>query len=416
MTGDKAAAAPLPLAGVRVLEFTQLIMGPVTGLILADLGADVIKIEAAPHGDPTRQLSGFASGFSDFFNRNKRSVAVDLKRPESRAVIDALCRDADVLIENFAPGTMDRLGYGYAALTQGHPRLVYCTLKGFLPGPYEQRTALDEAIQFMGGLAYMTGPPGRPLRAGTSVVDLMGGAMAAIAIMAALKERERSGVGQLVQTGLFESVAFLMGQHMAAVAVTGKDLAPMPAREGGWGVYDLFRTADGEDVFVAVTNDSLWQRFCAAFAFVELAADARLTTNAQRLEQRGWLIPHLGGQLAQLPTAAVTERLTRAGIPFGNVATSKSLGTDPHLVDSGALVDIVLRTGETAGLPRLPFRLGEQALGVRRQPPRVGQHTREVLAEAGLGHAQLDALLASGVVAAECPRGRHAARSCNSRR
>ncbi len=392
------AAEPLPLAGVRVLEFTQLIMGPVAGLILADLGADVIKVEAAPDGDPTRALTGFTSGFSDFFNRNKRSISVDLKRPEGRDVASCLCATADVLIENFAPGTMDRLGLGYAALGEAFPRLVYCTLKGFLPGPYEKRTALDEAVQFMGGLAYMTGPPGMPLRAGTSVVDLMGGTMAVVAIMAALADRQRTGRGRLVQAGLFESVVFLMGQHMAAVANTGEDLAPMPTRQGGWSIYQLFETSDKERVFIAVTNDSLWRRFCAAFDLAALAVDARLHTNTERLGQREWMIPQIAARIGELSADQVIERCDRAGVPFARVATTKSLFTDPHLLESGALLDTLMRTGQMAGLPGLPFMLGGTRLGTRLQPPRVGEHTREILTEAGLAPSRLAALAADGVI------------------
>lgn len=400
---DKLGNSPtraLPLSDVRVLEFTQLIMGPTAGLVLADLGADVIKVEAAPDGDPTRVLNGFTSGFSDFFNRNKRSVAINLKRPESQLLIHSLCASADVLIENFAPGKMKQLGYGYDSLSVQHPRLIYCALKGFLPGPYENRTALDEAVQFMGGLAYMTGPPGRPLRAGTSVVDLMGGTMAAVAIMAALTERERTGQGQLVQTGLFESVAFMMGQNMAAVAIEGRDLPPMPAREGGWGIYQLFGTADGSQVFIAVTNDSLWQRFCAEFDLHDLALDARLKTNTQRIAEREWLIPRVSATIGALTESEVASRCDHGGIPFAGVATSKSLLTDHHLLQSGALLDIVMRNGAHAGLPSLPVKLGGRRLGVRLQPPKVGQHTREILTECGIDEAQINALERAGVIVA----------------
>jgi len=396
---DAVGGRDLPLSGVTVLEFTQLIMGPVAGLVLADLGADVIKIEPAPNGDPTRQLSGFTSGFSDYFNRNKRSVALDLKHPKGKEVAMRLARSADVVIENFAPGTMDRLGLGAAELLAASPRLVYCTLKGFLPGPYEHRTALDEAVQFMGGLAYMTGPPGMPLRSGTSVVDLMGGTMAVVAIMAALRERERTGRGQLVQTGLFESVVFLMGQHMAAYANMGEDLAPMPARQGGWAIYQLFDTRDQQRVFIAVTNDSLWQRFCQGFELTHLASDERLRTNALRLTQRDWMLPEIAGAIARLDMNEVLARCERAAIPSSRVATVADLARDPHLVESGALVETLMRTGEYAGLPGLPFLLDHERLRLRRQPPRVGEHTREVLRAAGLSTWELRELEASGAIA-----------------
>jgi len=226
----------LPLSGVRVLEFCHAIMGPTAGLILADLGADVIKVEPAD-GDTTRRLVGFAAGFFPTFNRNKRSFAVDLKSKEGLALLHRLAKTADAVVENYAPGTMDRLGCGYADLSKTNPRLIYCALKGFLSGPYEHRPALDEVVQFMGGLAYMTGPPGQPLRAGSSVVDIVGGMFAVIGIQAALRERERTGRGQMIKSALFESTAFLMAQHMAGQAVTGRAPPPMPAREGGWAIY-----------------------------------------------------------------------------------------------------------------------------------------------------------------------------------
>ena len=281
---EKSAA--LPLAGIRVLEFCHTIMGPSAGLILADLGADVIKVEPA-NGDPTRRRIGFAAGFFATFNRNKRSFAVDLKNEEGRALLYRLAATADVVLENFAPGTMDRLGCGFSDLSQNNLRLIYCALKGFLSGPYEHRPALDEVVQFMAGLAYMTGPPGQPLRAGSSVVDIMGGMFAVIGVQAALRERERTGRGQMVKSALFESTAFLMMQHMAGEVVTGRPLPPMPARDGAWGIYEPFATADGEQIFVGLTSDGQWQRFCDAFARQDLLQDPAYKTNEDRVRMRG---------------------------------------------------------------------------------------------------------------------------------
>src|SRR5579872_3535736 len=278
-----SSGAPAPLTGIRVLEFAHTIMGPSAGLILADLGADVIKIEPVG-GDTTRRLPGFAAGFFGTFNRNKRSLAVDLKSDEGRALVHRLAATADAAIENYAPGTMDRLGCGYEDLAKANPRLVYCALKGFLSGPYEHRPALDEVVQFMGGLAYMTGPPGQPLRAGTSVVDIMGGAFAVIAILAALRERDRTGRGQCVKSALFESTVFMMGQHMAGEAVTGEPMPPMPARRGGWGIYQSFRTREGGELFIDVTSNNHWRRFCEIFERPDLLADPRLDSNEKRVE------------------------------------------------------------------------------------------------------------------------------------
>jgi len=295
---ETAATSPAPLAGIRVLEFAHTIMGPSAGLILAGLGADVIKVEPVG-GDTTRRLPGFAAGFFGTFNRNKRSLAVDLKSDDGRALVYRLAATADAAIENYAPGTMDRLGCGYDDLARTNPRLVYCALKGFLSGPYEHRPALDEVVQFMAGLAYMTGPPGKPLRAGTSVVDIIGGAFAVIAIQAALRERERTGRGQLVKSALFESTAFLMAQHMAGQAITGRAPPPMPAREGAWAVYEPFTTADGEQIFVGITSDRHWRRFCEHFERPELLNNPTYKTNEDRVRARPVLRPLVGEIVAR---------------------------------------------------------------------------------------------------------------------
>jgi crotonobetainyl-CoA:carnitine CoA-transferase CaiB-like acyl-CoA transferase len=249
-----------PLSGLKVLEFSHTVMGPTAGLVFADLGADVVKVEPAPDGDKTRQLAGFAAGFFPAFNRNKRSLAVDLKRAEGRALVHRLAANADVVIENYGPGTMERLGCGFEALARVNPRLVYLALKGYLSGPYAQRPALDEVVQFQVGLAYMTGPPGRPLRAGASIIDILGAVFGVVAAQAALAERAVTGRGQRVASALFEGAAFLMITHLAGSIATGVPAAPMPARRGAWAIYDVFATADGE-LFIGVTSDQQWVRF-----------------------------------------------------------------------------------------------------------------------------------------------------------
>jgi crotonobetainyl-CoA:carnitine CoA-transferase CaiB-like acyl-CoA transferase len=393
-------ALPLPLAGIRVLEFTQTIMGPSAGLILADLGADVVKIEPAPDGDKTRVLGGFTAGFFGYFNRNKRSLAVDLKSPQGVALVHRLAATADVAIENFAPGTMERLGCGYGDLAARNPRLVYCALKGFLSGPYENRPALDEVVQFMGGLAYMTGPPGQPLRAGTSIIDIMGGTMGVVAVLAALRERDRTGKGQLVRSALFESTIFLMGQHMAGSAVVGETVEPMTVRRGGWGIYQTFRTADDDQVFVGVTSDRQWKKFCDAFGLEELFADPHLASNGERVDARPWMIPKVAAALAGIGKAEICRRCEAADIPFAPVAKVEDLFDDPHLNASGALLDVTLPGGIATKLPRLPVEIGRHALGLRRDPPSVGEHTREILAELGLDAAPIQELIEAGIVVA----------------
>jgi crotonobetainyl-CoA:carnitine CoA-transferase CaiB-like acyl-CoA transferase len=399
----EASAAPHPLADIRVLEFTQNIMGPSAGLILADLGADVIKVEPAPAGDSTRQLSGFAAGFFGYFNRNKRSLAIDLKQPDGRMLVHKLAAQSDVVIENYAPGTMDRLGCGHAALSALNPRLVYCALKGFLSGPYEHRPALDEVVQFMGGLAYMTGPAGQPLRAGTSVVDIMGGTFAVVAILTALRERAATGHGQLVQSALFESTVFMMGQHMAGEAITGQPVPPMPVRRGGWGIYQIFRTGDDDQVFVGVTSNNHWTRFCQVFDRRDLLADQRLASNEDRVAARPWLLPIVAEIVARHSKAEIMARCERANIPYAPVAKTGDLFDDPHLAASGGLVPVTLPGGIETRLPKLPIELDGKRPGLYRQPPRLGEHTREILAAAGLSDGEIAALEARGVVAARPP-------------
>jgi len=389
----------LPLAGVRVLEFCHAIMGPSAGLILADLGADVIKVEPVG-GDSTRRLPGFAAGFFGTFNRNKRSLALDLKAADGRALLHRLAATADIAIENYAPGTMDRLGCGYADFARTNPRLVYCALKGFLSGPYEHRPALDEVVQFMAGLAYMTGPPGQPLRAGTSVVDIMGGAFAVIAIQAALRERERTGRGQLVKSALFESTAFLMAQHMAGEVLTGRAPPPMPAREGAWAIYEPFATADGEQIFVGLTSDRQWRRFCEHFGRPELLQNPAYSTNADRVRERPALLPIVAAIVARHTRAELAELFDRIDIPFSPVAKPGDLFDDPQLNAGGRMLEVDFAAGVSAKLPRLPIEIGDHDVGLRRQPPAIGEHTAEILTEVGLAKSEIDALARRGIVAA----------------
>ena len=391
-----APAERLPLTGVRILEFGHTVMGPSCSMVLADLGADVIKVEP-PEGDRTRANVGFGSALFPVFNRNKRSLSLDLKSESGKALIEKVIASSDALIENFAHGTMERLGLGYEDLSRSHPRLVYCSLKGFLSGPYEQRPALDEIVQFMGGLAYMTGPTGRPLRAGASVVDIMGGLFGALGIMAALREREHTGRGQFVKSALFESTAFLVAQHMGQQALTGVAPPPMPEKEGSWAVYEAFQTADHKTVFVGITSDNHWRSFCTGFGLEELLADSTLKTNPQRAQVRGRIMPIVAGKFAALPLNELVVKLERLKIPFGPLAKPGDLFEDPHLNQGGRMLDILFPTGKHAKIPGLPLEMGGHTPGVRRQPPRMGEHTCSILAEVGYSSAEIDALLAQGV-------------------
>jgi len=372
----------LPLAGLRILDFGHTIMGPSCGVILADLGAEVIRIEP-PGGDRTRRLVGFGIGFFSTFNRNKRSLAVDLKDPRGKAIVLRLAETADAVIENFAPGTMERLGLHAAALEAVNPRLVYCSLKGYLPGPYENLPALDEVVQMQGGLAFMTGPPGQPLRAGASVVDIMGGMFGVIAILAALRQRETTGKGQAVMASLFETVAFLVAQHMAAGAITGTPMPPMTQRHQTWGIYDIFEAADGQ-VFVGVVSDQHWQRLILAFPeLADLGADPALATNAQRVLHRNVTMPRLATVFAGMTVAAVVTACNAALIPAAPVNRPDDLFNDPHLLAGGAMATHQLAPGLEAKLPVTPVVMGEGTLPLRSQPPAAGADTADLLAELG---------------------------------
>jgi crotonobetainyl-CoA:carnitine CoA-transferase CaiB-like acyl-CoA transferase len=395
--GTSATDRPAPLAGLRVVEFTHMVMGPAVGAILVELGAEVIKVEPIG-GDATRQLLGSGAGYFSMYNRNKRSVCLDLKDPRGLELAKRLAASADVVVENFRAGTMDKLGLGYEALAALNPRLIYCSEKGFLSGPYEHRTALDEVAQMMGGLAYMTGPPGRPLRAGSSVIDVTGGMFGAIGVLAALEERHRTGRGRKVASALFETTVYLVGQHMAQKAVTGQAAKPMPVRISAWAIYDVFETADGEQVFVGVVSDSLWEKFCAAFELAELGDDPRYRTNSQRVQARDALLPQVRALFKGYTKAALVAKLERTGLPFAPIGRPEDLFDDPHLLASGGLGDVTLADGTRAQLPLLPMELNGQRPTQGGTLPAVGAHTREVLRSLGVTDAECDALAAGKAI------------------
>lgn len=351
---------PTPLAGLKVVEFTHMVMGPAAGAILAALGAEVTRVEP-PGGDPTRRLIGSGAGYYPMYNRHKGTITADLKSAEGLATARSLSAGADILIENFRPGALDRLGLGYDALAAINPRLVYCSLKGFLAGPYENRTALDEVAQMMGGLAYMTGPPGRPLRAGSSVVDVTGGMFGVIAILAAIEERHRTGRGQKVVASLFETTVYLVGQHMAQRAVTGAAAAPMPARLSAWAIYDVFETRD-DPVFIGVVSDPLWERFCALFDLAALRADEGLRRNNDRVRARERILPQIRELIGGFTRAEVVARLEGTGIPFAPIGRPEDMASDPHLLASNGLEPVILPDGATALLPALPIEMAGERL------------------------------------------------------
>ena len=402
MTTDTRSPSALPLAGIRVVEFTHMVMGPTCGMTLGDLGAEVIKVEPLA-GDSTRKLLGSGAGFYPLFNRNKKSIAVDLKSPQGREIVLKLIATADIVSENFKTETMQKLGLDYASLSKLDPRLIYVSHKGFLPGPYDHRTALDEVVQMMGGLAYMTGRPGDPLRAGTSVNDIMGGMFGAIGAMAALMQRGITGRGQEVDSALFENNVFLVGQHMMQYAVTGKPAAPMPDRISSWAVYDVFSVKDSGQIFLAAVSDAQWQTFCDAMGYADLKADTGLATNNDRVRARPTLMPVLRERLAQHTADELAAIFERHGLPFAPIRRPEELFDDPHLQATGGLADITLpdgeRAGQTAQITLMPLRLDGQRLDVRCDPPRLGQHTAELLQGLGYTADEVAALHAAGAIA-----------------
>jgi crotonobetainyl-CoA:carnitine CoA-transferase CaiB-like acyl-CoA transferase len=389
---------PLPLSGIRVVEFTHMVMGPTCGMVLGDMGADVVKVEPLA-GDSTRKLLGVGAGFYPLFNRNKKSIALDLESATGREVVARLVARADIVSENFKPATMEKLGLDYATLSARHPRLIYVSHKGFLPGPYEHRTALDEVVQMMGGLAYMTGRSGDPLRAGSSVNDIMGGVFGAMGAMAALMQRQQTGQGQQVQAALFENNVFLVAQHMLQFAVTGQPAAPMPERISPWGIYDVFSVLDGAQIFLAVVGDTQWRVFCEAFGFADLYADTRIATNNDRVRARAWLMPLLRERLALHTREELSAVFEREGLPFALITDPQHLFADPHLLQTGGLAPMTLPDGRETSVPLLPLTLDGERLGLRLDPPRLGQHGREVLLDVGYGADEIKAMLQAGTLA-----------------
>ena len=400
------STAHLPLSGIRVVEFTHMVMGPTCGMMLADLGAEVIKVEPID-GDRTRHLLGSGVAFFPMFNHNKKSIALDLRNPEGREAARKLCLSADVVSENFKPGVMAKYGLDYASLSKQNPRIVYVAHKGFLPGPYDHRTALDEVVQMMGGLAYMTGRRGDPLRAGSSVNDIMGGLFGAIGAMAALMQRDRgphaTGKGQEVQSALFENNVFLVGQHMMQYALTGKAAAPMPERISAWAVYDVFTVKDGEQIFLAAVSDGQWVTFCDALGYADLKMDAALATNNDRVRQRTTLIAELRQRLATRSKAELSALFEQHGLPFAPIVKPEELFDDPHLKGTGGLADITIpdgvRAGDTVQTVLFPLSMDGQRLGIRSDPPKMGEHTEALLQEMGYSVDEIAALRAASAVA-----------------
>ena len=347
-------------------------MGPTCGMVLGD-GAEVIKVEPIA-GENTRKLLGSGAGFFAMFDRNKKSVALDLQKPEGKEAALRLIAAAGVVSDNFKPGTMQKFGLDYVSLSKLHDRFVYVSHKGFSPGPYDHRTALDEVVQMMGGRAYMSGRPGDPLRAGSDVNDIMGGILGAIGTMAALMQRAHTGKGQEVRSALFENNVFPVAQHMMQFAITGTPAEPMPGRISAWLVYDVFTVKDNEQIFLAVNSDAQWDIFCDAFGFSDLKTDARAASNNVRVEAREWMMP---------------------------ITRPQDLFDDPHLAAADGLAPMTLPDGKQTRTPLLPLTLDAKRPGRRLNPPKLGEHNEEILLSLGYSREQIQLMITAGVVPRE---------------
>lgn len=389
------SGAPQPLKGIKVVEFTHMVMGPTVGHILAGLGAEIVRVEPIG-GDRTRRLLGSGAGYFPMYNRGKQSICLDLKSEDGLAVAKDLIAGADILVENFRPGALDRLGLDYDSCAKANPRLIYCSEKGFLPGPYENRTALDEVAQMMGGLAYMTGPPGKPLRAGASVIDVTGGMFGVIGVLAALEERHRTGKGQKVTASLFETTIYLVGQHMAQYAVTGTPAAPMPARVSAWAIYDVFETKT-EPVFIGVVTDALWEKFCKLFGLEELWADESLRENNERVKARDTIMPQIRELISGFTAEDVIAKLDGTGLPFAPIGKPQDMFDDPHLAEGG-LEDVTLDDGTEVRLPTIPLEMDGKRIGSPQELPTPGANSRAVLEGLGYDNDRIDALIEQGAV------------------
>jgi CoA:oxalate CoA-transferase len=375
----------LALEGIRVLDLTRVLAGPYAGMVLGDLGADVVKIEVPLKGDDARAYPPYVRGESAYFmslNRNKRSLTLDLKNPSGREVFLDLARCADVVLENYRPGTMARLGLGYETLKTENPRLIYAAASGFgQTGPYSQRAAYDAVIQAMGGLMSITGPEGGPpTRVGTSIADITAGLFTTIGILAALNSRSRSGEGQMVDVAMLDSVVAILENAIARYTSTGEVPSPLGNRHPAIFPFEPFETADGQ-IMVAAGNDELWTRLCRTLETPELASDARFCTNPLRhdnyTEMRAALAP---GFLAR-STAEWQTMLDAVGVPNGPINSIDDVVHDPQVLAREMIQTVEHPVAGSTLLPGVPIKLSSTPGSIRRPAPVLGAHTDEVLRE-----------------------------------
>ncbi|TMV11637.1 CaiB/BaiF CoA transferase family protein [Arenibacterium halophilum] len=380
-----------PLAGLRVVEMTHMIMGPSCGMFLAFLGAEVIKVEP-PEGDKTRALTGMGRGFYPTFNRGKKSITLDLKTEAGKAALHDLLATADVFVENFRDQSLAKMGFAPDALRARYPSLIVSSLKGFLKGPYQDRTAMDEVVQMMTGMAYMTGPTGRPLRIGSSANDIMGGLFGAFAVLAALVQRGKDGKGHALRTGLFENCLFLVSQHMVQFDIEGREAPPMPEREFSWPVYDIFETSEDRQIFIGAVTEGQWVTLCNILGLTQLLEDPRLQTRMDQINARDWTVPIVAEAVRGRSFADLIAVFEQSGIPFSPIHRPAEMYDDPHVNRPGGLYTSTLPEGDTYRAPGMPFEVDDGAvaptgLDIAAQ----GADTQDVLTSLGYDAARIAA-------------------------
>ena len=400
---ESARQQKLPLEGVRVLELSHIVAGPSGGVILGDLGAEVIKIEHPVTGDTARSQSNNGQTFLSF-NRNKQYLALDLRKDAGKKIFGELVAKADVVLDNFAPGALKRLGLDYEWGRTVNKRIIYCSVKGFLPGPYGDRPFLDELAQMGGGLAYLTGFQDQPMRAGASITDIGAATYGVIGILSALYRRERTGEGDSIEAGLYETIVFWISQYVLGAQLTGINPPPRGSRSSGmganmgWGVYRLFPTKSGRDIFIAVTGNRHWTGLCDALGFADWRDSTEFNSNKKRGAHKPRINERVAEAVAKLDYDDIADRLYKALVPFSPVNTPLDLVEEKHLNEAGHWMHLKVG-GKPYKLPKLPFSMGRTAeFTVREQPGGLGAHTDAILATLGYSAQQIEALKAEKIV------------------
>jgi len=395
-----------PLAGVKVIDLTRVMTGPYATMMLGDLGADVIKIEHPAKGDDTRLWGPpFVGGEASYFltvNRNKRSIALDLKSPGGCEILWRLIEDADVLVENFSPGTMARLGFGYDAVHARNPHLIYASISGFgQTGPSRSRTAYDLIVQGMSGMMSVTGEEGgQPTKLGIPIADIAAGMFCAFAVAGALfgRERDPERQGSYIDTSMLGGQVALLTYQAGILFTTGQVPSMTGNRHAIITPYDTFPTADGY-VNIAVGNDTIWARFCTALGLEDVCVDPRFITNALRCEHRAALYEILNTTLARYSTDELVQVLDRAAVPCGPIHDLGEVFADPQVADQHLVQSIPHATLKEVTVTGMPYHLDGKPLEIRHGPPILGEHSVQILEELGFSAGQIDVFLAEGAVA-----------------